>query len=85
MSNINTNENTINLINKALELEEVNSFYEDFKSKKNPLSKNGLTAKMLLQDGELQAMVKELLGARSKEEQAYMIQKIEQYLEKFEK
>ena len=45
MSNINTNENTINLINKALELEEVNSFYEDFKSKKNPLSKNGLTAK----------------------------------------
>ena len=45
MSNINTNENTINLINKALELEEVNSFYEDFKSKKNPLSKVGLTPK----------------------------------------
>tara|TARA_X000001388_G_scaffold71735_1_gene61762 strand:+ start:361 stop:1320 length:960 start_codon:yes stop_codon:yes gene_type:complete len=45
MSNINTNENTINLINKALELEEVNSFYEDFKSKDNPLSKIDLTAK----------------------------------------
>jgi hypothetical protein len=45
MSNINTNENTINLIDKALELEDVNSFYQDFKSKKNPLAKNGLTAK----------------------------------------
>ena len=45
MSNINTSENTINLIDKALELDEVKSFYEDYKSKKNPLSKNGLTAK----------------------------------------
>lgn len=74
------NKNTPLTENEALELAEAIQNQSD-----NEFLKNGLTAKMLLQDGELQAMVKELLGTRSKEEQAYMIEKVEQYLEKFEK